>query len=120
MKLLAIVIATVVAAVVFAGNAALADSVSAPMAAAPPAGVQTPASPAAPAAAPVAAATGNQMAAENNNDTICQMVAPTTGTRFGAGRECHTRKWWATRQHEAEQITDHHEMGNWVPPGSGK
>ncbi|HLY05833.1 MAG TPA: hypothetical protein VKR31_08810 [Rhizomicrobium sp.] len=124
-------VAIAIAALVFVSGAAVADDSSAPTVV-PSISAQTPASPATPAVAPAtdvhtpaatatpASAAVGKMAADANEDTICETVAPLTGTRLGGGKECHARKWWATRQHDAEQITSHHEMGSWVPPGAGK
>lgn len=60
-------------------------------------------------------------AAESGDDIVCQIVAPTTGTRLGGGRECHKRREWLQRQHDAQDITRHQETTGfiWNPKGAG-
>jgi hypothetical protein len=79
--------------------------------------------------APVATDPGNTVtiqpgqapAAESGDDILCQIVPPTTGTRLGGGRECHKRREWVQRQHDAEAITRAHERIGyiWAPKGVG-
>jgi len=51
----------------------------------------------APAARPVAD-TAHDL---DPNEMICKTMAPTTGTRLGARRECQTRHQWDMQQQEA-------------------
>ena len=64
---------------------------------------------------------GQVPAAESGDDIVCRTVPPTTGTRFGGGRECHKRREWAQRQQESQDITrKHEELGYvWAPNGVG-
>jgi len=100
MRLLA---ATIVSTVtVLASTLALADpgqaqaalAAAAQMAPAPVQIAQA-AIPAAPA--PEAGAAGDP------NEVVCRMTPPTTGSRLGGGRECHTQHEWDARQQEAQR-----------------
>jgi hypothetical protein len=63
------------------------------------------AAPAAPAqtatAQAPAAPVGSQ--ASNPDEVVCRMSAPTTGSRLGGGRECHTQRAWDARQQESQR-----------------
>ena len=66
----------------------------------------------APTTAPaVVPATGQQVAqsatlaalpAANLDEIFCKMSPPTTGTRLGAARECHTVREWNDRQQKSQ------------------
>jgi hypothetical protein len=103
------------------GQAALADSLQPEPSAAPLAPVQSdPSSPAQPqsSAVPGTAASpalpsnptenGTENATENANvnldEVVCKSSPPTTGTRFGGGRECHTARQWQQRQVDAQRL----------------
>ena len=69
-----------------------------------------PATATAPAAttAPAAAAAP----ADDPNEIICKTLAPETGTRLGARRECQTRHDWDMQHEEAErQLQYQQQMG---------
>jgi len=101
------------------GQAALADPATPDSSAVPPTAAQSqnstvPSAPAQPQnstvpAAPTPAAAAPPVApAESANvnldEVVCRQSAPTTGTRFGGGRECHTVRQWRERQAESERI----------------
>jgi hypothetical protein len=71
------------AGMVVAGTAALAD-------AAPP--------PPAPATAVANPADGDKM--------VCRTMAPATGTRIGARRECRTQREWDDIRQQSEKLTN--------------
>jgi hypothetical protein len=60
----------------------------------------------APAATQQAASTPvAQASAQPNLDEIeCRSLPPTTGTRLGASRECHTIRQWNERQREEQRM----------------
>ena len=96
------------------GQAAIAqtDSTAAPsttaQAAAPAATATTAPSPAATAAAATAPATVPQASADSNvnlDEIVCKNEPPTTGSRLGGGRECHTVRQWNQREKDAQDIT---------------
>lgn len=37
------------------------------------------------------------------NEIVCKSMAPTTGTRLGGGRECHTQREWDDRQKASQK-----------------
>jgi hypothetical protein len=81
-----------------------------------------PAATATPAAAPAATATqGTAPAAPqqvaqapareaNGDEIVCKMSPPTTGTRLGGGRECHTAREWNERMKESQDIVKRTQM----------
>ena len=54
-----------------------------------------------PQAAPVTAAS----TASDPDEVVCRTSPPTTGTRLGAARECHTQRDWDNRMKESQRIT---------------
>ena len=111
----------VLCSVAMLGQAALADpaqpessavsstpaqtDMSAPSAAPVSAAPVAPAAPAAvPSTAAASAAAQSASAGINLDEVVCKQSAPTTGTRFGGGRECHTARQWRDRQVESERL----------------
>lgn len=85
-----------------------------------PAATSTPAT--APAAPQVTTATPQQIAqtpaaaSESNGDEIvCKITPPTTGTRLGGGRECHSARDWENREKEAQKATRDTQMKGLQP-----
>lgn len=73
-----------------------------------PAAATTAPSPAAAAAAETApAAVPAESAAPgvNLDEIVCKNQPPTTGSRLGGGRECHTVREWNQREREAQELT---------------
>ncbi len=71
---------------------------------------------AAPAAAAPAAAPAVTAQVDDPNEVICKTMAPTTGTRLGARRECQTRREWDADQARAEQnLRQQQNIGNLQP-----
>ena len=57
----------------------------------------------APAAqAPQAAASASS--GNNPDEVVCRMSAPTTGSRLGGGRECHTAREWNRRMEDDQRM----------------
>lgn len=100
--------------------AALADP--APAEAPAPAVTQT-----APVAAPTMAAQTSAAAAApaaTSSDSSpdldrveCRSTPPTTGTRLGAGRECHTVRQWNERMHEEQRMIEQRQSTGYNRPG---
>jgi hypothetical protein len=97
------------------GQTALADPAQREMSAVPTTSAQTQSSmplaapvqsataPAAPAGvAPVAARSASTEV--NLDEIVCRETPPTTGTRFGGGRECHSVRQWRQRQEDSQRI----------------
>lgn len=86
-----------VAGMVFAGSAALAD-------AAPP------------PPAPVASSDAAKIS--DLDKTVCRTMAPATGTRIGARRECRTQREWDDIRQQSQKETNKME-GTAMGPRSG-
>ena len=77
-----------------------------------------------PAATPPST-TAQSAPAEDPNDIICKTGAPTTGSRLGAQRTCHTRKEWADMQSQSQQdlsqtqLQSRYGMGGAIQGGGG-
>ena len=55
-------------------------------------------------------------ASESNPDEIvCKMSAPTTGTRLGGGRECHTAREWEDQQKRSQENVRNTQMHGLQP-----
>ena len=85
-----------VAGMVFAGSAAMADA-------------------AAPAPAP--AATDPAKAADLDK-MVCRQMAPATGTRIGARRECRTQREWDDIRQQSQKETNKMEGTAMAPRGN--
>jgi hypothetical protein len=59
----------------------------------------------APAPPPVQAQPAGQKA--GNDEIICRKVEPTTGSRLGVKRECHTRQQWNDMQLRGQKALEH-------------
>jgi hypothetical protein len=82
------------------GQPQVTPAASAQTAPAAPATVQS-----APVATPVQAPPAGQVnTAVNLNEVVCRSSPPTTGTRLGGGRECHSMREWNERQQEAQRM----------------
>lgn len=44
------------------------------------------------------------------NAIICKTSPPTTGSRLGGGRECHTQREWDQRQKDAQKQLQMNQM----------
>src|SRR5450432_2619560 len=44
-----------------------------------------------------------QAAASDADQMVCRTMAPTTGTRLGAHRECHSQREWDAQQEESQK-----------------
>jgi hypothetical protein len=62
------------------------------------AAAQTTSAPTAPTA-PIA----SDSAGVNLDEVVCKNSPPTTGTRLGGGRECHTQREWNQRQIDSQK-----------------
>lgn len=72
----------------------------------------------APTAPPAqAAAPASDSSAVNLDEIVCRNQPPTTGSRLGGGRECHTVREWNQREREAQDITRHQQMTGFKVPG---
>jgi hypothetical protein len=87
-----------VAGMVVAGSAALAD-------AAPP--------------PPAPAATSDAAKQSELDKMVCRQMAPATGTRIGARRECRTQREWDDIRQQSQKETSKME-GNAMGPRSGQ
>jgi len=85
----------VFAALLFASAVVLAPALAAAQATTAPA---APASPNTPVAA-------IDSSAVNLDEIVCKTQPPTTGSRLGGGRECHSVREWNQREKEAQDIT---------------
>jgi cytoskeletal protein RodZ len=54
----------------------------------------------------------------NLDEVVCKQTPPTTGTRFGGGRECHTARQWRDRQIEAARILQQQQRVGFSGSGS--
>jgi hypothetical protein len=57
---------------------------------------------------------------DDPNEIICKTMAPTTGTRIGARRECATRHQWDQQYQETQrllQLQSSHGQGGVSPGG---
>jgi hypothetical protein len=74
------------------------------VASADPAPTQQPAETAMqPATAQEAAPPAVAASAVNLDEVVCRAVAPTTGSRLGGGRECHTVREWNQREQDSRE-----------------
>ena len=90
--------------------------------AAAPGAATTAPSPAATAAAETAPAAVSVQSANsgvNLDEIVCKMQPPTTGSRLGGGRECHTVREWNLREKEAQELTRQQEREGLAVKGSG-
>jgi len=70
------------------------------------------ADPAAPASAPAAPTVTAAAPTDDPNEMICKTMAPTTGTRLGARRECQTRHQWDMEQQQAQrEVQENQRLG---------
>jgi hypothetical protein len=46
-------------------------------------------------------------AAANENQVVCRLAPPVTGTRFSGGRECRTILEWKQREQDAQTTVRH-------------
>ncbi|HEX3664920.1 MAG TPA: hypothetical protein VHU23_06790 [Rhizomicrobium sp.] len=80
--------------------------------------------PSTPALQQTAQATPATAAPSSNSDEIvCRTQPPTTGTRLGATRECHTQRDWDRRQEETQKMVQQTQlqgMSGLAGPGVGK
>jgi cytochrome c5 len=53
-------------------------------------------------AAPPAAGAASDNSGGNLDEIICKNSPPTTGSRLGGGRECHTQREWNQRQLDSQ------------------
>jgi len=69
----------------------------------------------------VPAGQASQQRPPSGDEMICQISAPMTGTRLGGGRECHTRRDWDRRQHDAQLLVQKKQSLGfvWSPTGGG-
>ena len=74
----------------------------------------TPATPAQSAPQVAQTATGAEPAS-NPDEIVCKMTPPTTGTRLGGGRECHTAREWDNRRKDAQRNTNDSELRGLQP-----
>ena len=79
-----------VAGMAFAGSAAMAD-------AAPP---------------PPAPAASNAAKVSDVDKMVCRTMAPATGTRIGARRECRTQREWDDIRQQSQKITGQMESAS--------
>lgn len=103
----------VFAALLFSSAVVLAPAVAAAQATAAPATptAQATAAPAAPAAS------ASDSSAVNLDEVVCKNQPPTTGSRLGGGRECHTVRQWNQQEREAQDITRREQATGMVHPG---
>jgi hypothetical protein len=85
-----------VAGMVLAGSAAMADAVPPP-----------------PAPAASDAAKTNDL-----DKTVCRTLAPATGTRIGARRECRTQREWDDIRQQSQKETNKMEGTAMAPRGN--
>lgn len=90
---------------------ATTTAATAPATAAPSATATATAQSAAAAAAPAAPATASADAGVNLDQVVCRSEPPTTGTRLGATRECHTVRQWNERQREDQRLLEQQQSG---------
>lgn len=57
------------------------------------------------ATAPSASPVASDSSPVNLDEVVCKTQPPTTGSRLGGGRECHTVREWNEREREAQDIT---------------
>ena len=119
MRVWTMVLVSAVAIMVPALASADPGQVAAPGAAATAAAPLSP--PAAAAAAPAptvqAPATPVVSQASNPDEVVCRMSAPTTGSRLGGGRECHTQRAWDARQQESQRALVNAQKVGFATPG---
>jgi len=85
----------------------LASADPAPAQSAPAPTVQTAAAPSDTAQAPAAhapQAAASASSGNNPDEVVCRMSAPTTGSRLGGGRECHTAREWNRRMEDDQRM----------------
>jgi hypothetical protein len=69
-----------------------------------------------------AAPAGANSGGANLNEIECRSQPPTTGTRLGATRECHTVREWNQRQQDSQQKlqeTQMHGLTGFAGPAGG-
>lgn len=106
----------VFAALLFSSAVVLAPAVAAAQATTAPATRIVPAT-AAPAAPAALTASASDSSAVNLDEVVCKNQPPTTGSRLGGGRECHTVREWNQREREAQDITRREQATGMVHPG---
>ena len=74
--------------------------------------------PAAPAATAPAAATPAPAASSDADKMVCRNMAPATGSRLGARRECRTQREWDDIRIQSQKETNHMEGSTLGPRGN--
>ena len=98
------------AALLFSATVVLAPAIAAAQA------TSAPAAPASSAASDTPVATTDSSAV-NLDAVVCKNEPPTTGTRLGGGRECHTVREWNERQRESQDATRREQSTGFKVPG---
>lgn len=65
----------------------------------------------------VAQAPASNSSAANLDEVVCKNQPPTTGSRLGGGRECHTVREWNQQEREAQDATRREQATGMVHPG---
>ncbi|HEX3431942.1 MAG TPA: hypothetical protein VHT03_13760 [Rhizomicrobium sp.] len=70
-------------------------------------------------AAPTAPAATTDTSGVNLDEIVCRNSPPTTGSRLGGGRECHSVREWNDRERQAQDLTREQQRVGFNAQGAG-